>query len=340
MNKQLISCILFFILFVIIFYFLNEQENIQIARKRRAIQKKQLTKNLIAPQILYSFKTKIIDGVPMISININNTSFFCIFDTGSSQINLSHKSCDGCNKKDGVYKDKIDENNQFIIEYGSQIDTVVEEQATLFLKQPHDVSVFLTIGRESGQSGDSNHNVFGAMQHYSKHLHFLKNECIYCNFNNKNKQIIFCNNEYLRQILLKKKFISLNLKSHNLYLPFYIIPIFKIVLNNDETFFTINNCIVDTGSNQSTFPNIVGSRIIKKIKKYKNPSIKIYFTKNKFIRLSYPDLFWTGTNYVMIDNDNSALSRAQQHNTMILGTYNIRNRDIIFSNKQFFIQDI
>lgn len=337
--KKIVICILFAICLITVFY-LIQNENQLFETKKQKLKLSQIS-FINKPIKFYEFQTKMEDGVPIIQIKINNNFFKCIFDTGSSQINLSHKDCKKCNLLDGAYKEKIKNNEQFIIEYGSQIDTVVEEKAKLILNKPIEVNVFLTINRKAGLSGDSNHNVFGAMIPYSKHLKFLKSNYIYCNFhNNKHKKIILCNKEFVQPLFKNSNFVSIKYKPHSYSMPFYIVPIYKIEVNGKQSYFNINQCVIDTGSNQTTFPEAIGKKIMDALQRSRfQCSLNIYFNKHSFITLRPSDLFWNQSSFLMIDNDISALNHRQQNNSMILGCYNIRNRNFIFGTNYFHIED-
>lgn len=337
--KRVFICILFTICLLTLLYLIKNENKLFLQKPNIKLNYKK-----IKPMKIYEFSTYLQDGVPMVEIKINNSFFKCIFDTGSSSINLSHKDCKKCNTLDGSYKEKIkNKNNQFVIEYGSQIDTVVEETAKLILNEPIDVKVFLTIDRKAGLSGDSNHNVFGSMIPNSSHLNnFLKStDCILCKFNEKNKKIIFCNQEFVYQLLKTNNYLSIKYILYSPRLPFYMVSVYKIEINLVDSYFNINKCIIDTGSNQTTFPEVIGNKIITSLQKSRDNSLlRIYFDKHNFISLTSKDLFWRASSFLMLDNDISALNDRDQHNSMILGCYNIRNRNFIFGSKNFYIEDV
>lgn len=341
------SLFLFFtVLFIIcLLLYVFDQGKQTIVKKK----KKSLTTSQAYDGTAFYFKIQSMrEGVPMIKINVNNNRLIVIFDTGSSALNVAGSNCKSCFKGHGSYNLK---NNNLLtntqrIEYGSQIDDVIQTKDTLILDLPNnkkrriDVPLFVTVKRQSGENGSSNNNVLGGMLRYNSVSSYMlpENYKLVIDLKSENRYIAGFSNLKVKAMIddLMSNSVQLNRIQliHSVSLPYYVCRVHGIasgVYSSKQ----ITKAIIDTGSNYMSLPPKVYDNVMKQINKSLRPSLTIQFSDNVSMRFDSSNLMWQNSADAMIDDDTDALSSQFYKNTMIIGCHALQGRLLFFDKDEF-----
>jgi hypothetical protein len=271
------------------------------------------------------------DGVPLVKLKIGKRrpdSVTCIADSGSMELNIAHASCRGCVKSRGAYTGEIETQNQSTIVYGSQADTVVRTEDYIH-PFPNKIPFVTTIKRKEGTS---NFSVFGLLKAEDGTTnHMVPNTyCLYMEVPDEG-QVGFLTRKKPRELETMVRF-DLDRQIE----PFVGLKVSKIVYKNSEVDTSLSHCIVDSGSNMSSFP----THIYEKLVKASHFPATLYFelpdrTLYGF-ELGRKQLLWHKLDgEFMIDDDVGILSKAD---CMILGCFAMQGRALGFDLNHFYLK--
>lgn len=345
-NKELVY--FFFLLIFVLCLILTLQKHPNFKYSLIAEQKQDQDQQEQETSFFYQIQLK--DGVPLIKIKLgSNGSQRVIVDTGSALLNVAHRNCIGCSKTNGTYNGEIDDQgDRQMIFYGSQHDTVARGFDHLQLKQEDNsykqvkVPFFTTLKRSRGEVGASDSNVMGFLRDASESDNISQyilphGYCLVINLSKSQKFIAGYGQKRLQKF---KHTLQTHSQLHSVpfvnhySLPYYVVEV-KLLRCGEYSTRNISHCIVDTGSNMSSFSKPVYKQILMNIRKTLRPEIEIVFANGRTLVMDRANIFWQGTADPMIDDDTQILGRALQDTTCILGCFALNNRCLFFEESTF-----
>ena len=361
--KKIILCF-FVLLLVICACVYAVQPVLNNRHKPKKVHNKVLNSN---KHVKFFWNLRLRDGVPIIRIRLGEDYTTVIYDTGSTQLNIAHKSCSNCYKGDGMYSKPLLKDAEIsTIEYGSQKDRVAKSTDLLHLSSPDDlnsqedaveVPFYTTLSREEGDSGNSNLNVFGAMRRQeddslSNYILGSQDSVVLDLYRHSKGYVAGVSQKHIESMFERTPFTAIPYSKIG-SLPFYVLRVdsIRVFINQTQAFETqdVDLAIVDSGSNMFTLPASVADSTLGLVEDEHahNVRIQIDFTGSntgsntggKSLTLYKENIFWKTSHEAMIDGDMSALSFEHKHNTCVLGTHALMGRTIVFSPSTFYFTD-
>lgn len=351
------AVIVFLVVLCIIGVCVYAAQPLETASSRSALKRSQVSKRLQKGELAFKFNIKLRDGVPVLKLKLGAQPITVIFDTGSSQLNVGHKSCLDCNKSDGVYRENIPVmSKKRQIYYGSQHDTVVDMTDMLELpdgsgnKTLIEVPFVTTVSRQVGNQGNSSLNVMGMYAGNNNDGNFKSyilpdSYVLVVNLAHRDGFVAGVRPSKAAQIRSQHPngFFAAALTRLSA-LPFYVVKIVQIDVcgHSLAELSDIRWCVIDTGSNMLTLPPAACEKALDCINRAIHPSMTLYLDGGVQIKMHRRHLMWRGGNEPMLDDDIQAIggSKRLQQQTMVIGTHSLSDRCLMFTQDKFYVSEL
>jgi hypothetical protein len=347
----------------------NDANSPKTLQKQNQTLKKRGSQNnharSVAPNqdVAFWFGLRLREGVPVIRIRLGEQATTVIFDTGSTHLNVAHKSCRECSKVDGAYNGRLDPSAPTsVIRYGTQQDVVRATQDRLTLPRatprlrraetPAErvrVNFFATVKRSRGVSGNSNLNVFGAFTRKNQGVTsqiLPRNYTLVCDLNSKDGFVAGVSHSYAAALRRARNRAFSQCRLANIHsLPYFVVRVNKMTVRSAAgswTDSTVKYMIVDTGTNMLSLPPAVFSRTVRNTKSLRSSlEFELQGVSGPVgLNISRANLYWRNGNEPMMDNQTTHMPNLSLANqTCIIGTHQLKNKVLQFTRTNFFFSD-